>query len=116
MRAESRVPRLSENQGMGPSNAASTPSSATARNIRAISDLEHSALAKRSAGVRWADKVAGAAGKVWFAVGHFFWFSGWIILNLGVVGSFTPFDPYPFPLLTLATSLEAIFLSLFILT
>lgn len=101
---------------MGHSNAASASSSASARNIRAISDLEHSALAKRSTGERWADKVAGAAGKVWFTVGHFFWFSGWILLNLGVVGSFTPFDPYPFPLLTLATSLEAIFLSLFILT
>jgi len=49
-------------------------------------------------------------------VGHFFWFSGWIVLNLGVVPDIRPFDPYPFPLLTLATSLEAIFLSLFILT
>jgi uncharacterized membrane protein len=101
---------------MGQPNAGSTVPSASAGNIRAISDLEYSALAKRSAGERWADKVASTAGKVWFTVGHFFWFAGWIILNLGVVGSFTPFDPYPFPLLTLATSLEAIFLSLFILT
>jgi uncharacterized membrane protein len=53
---------------------------------------------------------------VWFVAAHFFWFSGWILLNLGVVGGVAPFDPYPFPLLTLVTSLEAIFLSLFILT
>ena len=90
--------------------------SAAARNIRAICDLEHSALAQRSRGERWADRIAGIAGKVWFTIGHFFWFSGWILVNTGVVASLSPFDPYPFPLLTLVTSLEAIFLSLFLLT
>jgi uncharacterized membrane protein len=90
--------------------------SAAAPNIQAIADLEHSALAKRSNGERWADKVASTAGKVWFTVGHLFWFSAWIILNVGILPGVTAFDPYPFPLLTLATSLEAIFLSLFILT
>jgi uncharacterized membrane protein len=52
---------------------------------------------------------------VWFAVLHFFCFAAWILLNVGVF-RITPFDPFPFALLTLATSLEAIFLSLFILT
>lgn len=89
---------------------------ASAGNIKAIRDLEMSALAERSLGERCADVVAGVAGKVWFAIGHFFWFSGWILLNLGLFNGLTPWDPYPFPLLTLATSLEAIFLSLFILT
>lgn len=60
--------------------------------------------------------MASIAGKVWFTVGHFFWFTAWILVNVGVVHVLPPFDPYPFPLLTLATSLEAIFLSLFILT
>jgi uncharacterized membrane protein len=102
--------------GQPPTHASQPPFSASEGNIRAISDLEHSALARRSTGERWADRVASTAGKVWFTVGHFFWFSGWILLNIGVVSGVTPFDPYPFPLLTLATSLEAIFLSLFILT
>jgi uncharacterized membrane protein len=44
---------------------------------------------------------------------HAVWFGGWIGENLlrGAAG----FDPYPFPLLTLIVSLEAIFLSTFIL-
>ena len=96
--------------------APSTASAASAQNIRAISDLEHSALARRSTGERWADRVAGTACKAWFTYAHFVWFSGWVIVNTGIVKGITPFDPYPFPLLTLATSLEAIFLSLFILT
>lgn len=90
--------------------------SASAANIRAIADLEHSALAQRSLGERWADQVARTAGKFWFTVVHLFWFGGWIFVNTGYLPGVTPFDPYPFPLLTLATSLEAIFLSLFILT
>src|SRR5689334_10801691 len=65
------------------------PPSASARNIRAISDLEHAALAKRSAGERCADRVASAAGKVWFTVGHFVFFVVWLSLNVGSVPGFT---------------------------
>ncbi|MCU1338337.1 MAG: hypothetical protein JWO19_3918 [Bryobacterales bacterium] len=101
---------------MTPQNTYSATASASARNIRAICDLEHSALAKRSFGERWADKVASIAGRVWFAIAHVFLFLGWIIINVGIIRAAAPFDPYPFPLLTLATSLESIFLSLFILT
>src|ERR1700682_6301452 len=93
----------------------STASSASARNISAVCELEESDLARRSTGERWADKIASIAGRVWFAGVHFLGFGAWIIVNLGLAGV-TPFDPYPFPLLTLVTSLEAIFLSLFILT
>jgi uncharacterized membrane protein len=99
-----------------PTSINATSSSPSARNIRAIRDLEQTALKKRSIGERWADWVASTAGKAWFAVVHFFWFSAWILLNVGALPVIAPFDPYPFPLLTLATSLEAIFLSLFILT
>lgn len=60
--------------------------------------------------------MAGIAGKAEFAVAHFFWFAAWILVNVGAVSAIPAFDSYPFPLLTLVTSLEAIFLSLFILT
>ncbi len=39
----------------------------------------------------------------------------WIVLNLGIIPGLQPFDPYPFGLLTMAVSLEAIFLSIFVL-
>lgn len=49
-----------------------------------------------------------------FLVFHVVWFVVWILWNTGVFG-ITPFDPFPFGLLTLIVSLEAIFLSIFVL-
>jgi len=46
---------------------------------------------------------------------HVAWFVLWIMLNTGSVPNLKPFDPYPFTLLTTIVSLEAIFLTLFVL-
>ena len=45
---------------------------------------------------------------------HVIWFAAWIVINTGLVGV-PPFDPFPFGLLTLVVSLEAIFLTIFVL-
>jgi uncharacterized membrane protein len=45
---------------------------------------------------------------------HAVWFFLWIALNRGLFGM-EPFDPFPFSLLTMIVSLEAIFLTLFVL-
>ena len=44
---------------------------------------------------------------------HLIWFGGWVLIN--VLPSVRHFDPFPFTFLTLVVSLEAIFLSAFIL-
>lgn len=49
-----------------------------------------------------------------FAYVHIIWFAVWILLNTGSLGV-RPFDPYPYGLLTMVVSLEAIFLSTFVL-
>jgi uncharacterized membrane protein len=49
-----------------------------------------------------------------FLLIHVVWFLIWIPWNLGLLG-FVPFDPFPFGLLTMIVSLEAIFLSIFVL-
>jgi uncharacterized membrane protein len=49
-----------------------------------------------------------------YLVAHVVWFALWIPWNLGWFG-LRAFDPYPFGLLTMIVSLEAIFLSIFIL-
>ena len=49
-----------------------------------------------------------------FLIGHVLWFLIWIPWNLGWLG-LPPFDPYPFGFLTMVVSLEAIFLSIFVL-
>jgi uncharacterized membrane protein len=79
-----------------------------ARNIETIARLEREALHDRSRLDRFTDAVTAAAGSPLFIVGHAIWFGVWIALN---VMSGRPFDPYPFGLLMLAVSLEAIFLS-----
>jgi uncharacterized membrane protein len=90
--------------------AAKTPpvSAPAARNIETIAALEREALHDRSRLDRFTDAVTAAAGSPVFIVGHAVWFGGWIAVN---VTRDRPFDPYPFGLLMLIVSLEAIFLS-----
>jgi uncharacterized membrane protein len=89
-------------------------SSTTTRNVKAISELEHSALAQRSFSARIGDVIASHAGKMWFVIFHVVWFSVWLWLNGASRGRFA-FDPFPYQLLSTVVSLESIFLSLFIL-
>ena len=88
--------------------------STTTRNIKAISELEHSALAQRSLSARIGDVIATHAGKMWFIIFHAVWFFLWLWLNSDPKRRFA-FDPFPFQLLSTIVSLESIFLSLFIL-
>jgi uncharacterized membrane protein len=69
---------------------------------------------ERSTIERIADALTRAAASTPFLVFHVGWFAAWILLNTGVIGT-RPFDPFPFGLLTLIVSLEAIFLSIFVL-
>jgi len=63
---------------------------------------------------RVADWIAWFSGSMPFLMLNGAWFIIWIILNTVPIG-ITPFDPYPFGLLTMIVSLEAIFLSCFVL-
>ena len=64
---------------------------------------------------RIADKVTGFAGSLKFVYLHGIWFAAWIIINVGLIGLGLEFDPFPFGLLTMIVSLEAIFLSTFVM-
>ncbi len=84
----------------------------TERNISLIAELDAAAQAKRTLADKIVDQITGFCGRLMFVYVHVVWFAFWIGLNLMHVVSF---DPYPFNLLTLTVSLEAIFLSTFIL-
>src|SRR5207248_2104992 len=43
------------------------------------------------------------------------WFGIWVLLNVGALGVSLEFDKFPFGLLTMIVSLEAIFLSTFVM-
>jgi uncharacterized membrane protein len=61
-----------------------------------------------------ADDLTSLASSAPFLALHAAWFLVWISWNTGLFG-LRPFDPYPFGLLTMVVSLEAIFLSIFVL-
>ncbi len=71
----------------------------------------------------WEDRAAGVitdfAGSMKFVYLHTLWFALWVIANIGLLTAMglglTSFDPFPFGLLTLIVSLEAIFLSTFVM-
>jgi uncharacterized membrane protein len=63
---------------------------------------------------RGADAISEFSGSMAFLLINGFWFGGWIAINTLPLG-IPAFDPFPFGLLTMIVSLEAIFLSCFVL-
>jgi uncharacterized membrane protein len=63
---------------------------------------------------RSVDWISWFSGSLWFLAFTTIWFAAWIVANMVDFGV-PRFDPYPFGLLTMITSLEAIFLSCFVL-
>jgi uncharacterized membrane protein len=78
-----------------------------ARNINLEMEFRSTALEKG------ADLIAEFSGSITFLVLNALWFLGWIGWN--VTPGLAHFDPYPFGFLTMVVSLEAIFLSIFVL-
>lgn len=71
--------------------------------------------ALRRIGNRTADRITSFAGSMQFVYIHLVWFGVWIALNVGLAGVGLEFDRFPFGLLTMVVSLEAIFLATFVM-
>ena len=89
-------------------------SAAIERYVRTIIRLRMKAARERTLQDRIADAITGFSGRMLFVYTHLVWFSMWLLLNAGILG-IPPFDPFPYGLLTMIVSLEAIFLSTFVL-
>lgn len=76
--------------------------------------FEAKALKSRSFLTRIADRLTAIFGSTGFLILNAIFFAVWIPINLNLT-PIGPFDPYPFGLLTMIVSLEAIFLSIFVL-
>lgn len=85
----------------------------TEENVRTIQRIEAELHARRSRMDRLADRVLEAVGSSALLWAHVVAVAGWIAYNLWP--TVTPFDPFPFILLTLTASVEAIFLDILIL-
>jgi uncharacterized membrane protein len=104
------------NQEQPGDNAEDNPalSKVVERNIRTIIRLRLQAARARSVQARIADAITAFSGHITFVYMYIAWFAVWILLNTGRIGV-RPFDPFPYGLLTMVVSLEAIFLATFVL-
>lgn len=104
------------NQNETSDNAEDNPalSNVIERNIRTIIHLRLKAASERSLQDQIADLITSFSGRMIFVYVHIVWFGVWILLNTGSFG-IRPFDPFPYGLLTMVVSLEAIFLATFVL-
>jgi uncharacterized membrane protein len=84
------------------------------RNIRALDRRREQEGAKAGLQDRIADAMTRATGSMGFVYVHLLLFGGWILVNLGFIPGLSPFDP-SFTILAMAASVEAIFLSTFVL-
>ena len=85
----------------------------TERNVELVAELDRAARAKRTPTDCVVDAITDFCGRMTFVWVHVAWFALWIGANLA--HGVKHFDPYPYQFLTLVVSLEAIFLSTFIL-
>lgn len=79
------------------------------KSLKAKTDAQRSVLDKIS------DSMRNVFGSMPFLAANVVWFVFWIVINLGLIPQVMPFDPFPFGLLTMIVSLEAILLATFVL-
>jgi len=103
---------------MAQNNSSDTNSAQPRRenlHTRVIRSIKAQADAKRTWVEKLADWITASFGSITFLALNVVWFFAWIFINTGQVKSIQPFDPFPFNLLTMVVSLEAIILAIFVL-
>ena len=121
MSVDSEQPnRMQSRGGQGPgANGAEAPetgqfSRVLARNIDGLLATRREAERRRSTQARISDAITHFTGSLRFVYIHAVLFGAWIVWNLGWIPGLPPFDP-SFVVLAMAASVEAIFLSTFVL-
>ena len=87
------------------------------KNTAAVIEMHRTISEARTLAGRLADGINNFTGSMVFVYVHVLWFVAWLLVNVGVleIPHLSGFDPFPFSLLTMIVSLEAIFLSTFVL-
>jgi len=88
---------------------------AVKRNVETIAKVENDFRQEQSPSVKIGHHIAEFGGTLSFALLNLAAFALWILVNSGVLPVIAPFDPYPFSLLALCLTLEAILFAIFIL-
>jgi uncharacterized membrane protein len=85
------------------------------RNVHALAEIRAAHMEARDLQGRVADRITGFAGSMGCIYMHLTLFGTWLLINTRVLPIVAPFDPYPFVMLAMFASVEAIFLSTFVL-
>src|SRR3989344_3807904 len=85
------------------------------RRRRIFQSIKAKADSKRTGTERIADWMTSHFGSMTFLSVNAFLFVFWILVNTNQIETISPFDPFPFNLLTTVVSLEAIILAIFVL-
>jgi uncharacterized membrane protein len=94
----------------------SDPDDAAQGHLRSFTRIENEVLDRLRTGQdEVTDKITSFAGSMHFVYIHAAWFGLWIAINAGLFGAALVFDKFPYGLLTMIVSLEAIFLSTFVM-
>lgn len=80
-----------------------------------ISSFKNKMDLRRKLSDKIADFLTDAFGTVFFLGFNALWFGLWMLINTGFIPGVPVFDPFPFGLLTMVVSLEAIFLAIIVL-
>ncbi|HLT34834.1 MAG TPA: DUF1003 domain-containing protein [Enhygromyxa sp.] len=99
-----------------PSSAPEPPLSKLAQeNIRTVAALEREAARRRTSSERVSDSMIRVMGSLGFVIVHVVIFAAWFLINSSLIPALSPFDPFPFGILTLVVSTEGVLLAIFVL-
>jgi uncharacterized membrane protein len=87
----------------------------TEQNVETIAGMERTAIDRRTLSERMSEGTTRFIGSMTFVGLQLLGFAVWFGINLRLVPGIHPFDPFPFGILTLVVSSEAILLSIFVL-
>jgi uncharacterized membrane protein len=110
---ELKISTMRDNMKNNSEVASSSEMEVVVRNINALLNRSQEEEKRKTRGERIADAITGFTGSMTFVYIHLIIFGIWIIWNLGWLG-LKPFDP-SFVVLAMIASVEAIFLSTFVL-
>jgi len=84
-------------------------------NIQTVVRLASESYKRRTPAARIGMAITGFFGTIASILIHVAIILGWCLYNSGKIKDITPFDPYPFNLLTLCVSFEGVLIALFVL-
>jgi len=94
---------------------ASRAPASVVQNVEKVLRVENETQRPCSRSEAITNAIGGFVGTISFVVAQLLAFAAWVVVNAGTFPQLAPFDPFPYPLLSSITSLEAVFLAAFVL-